>query len=101
MKRRGRVPIRGRIGPRCEGRVRSRIDLMTSRCWSVLRLALAPAAVAAQVKTKQFKATPRAAAQPNDPFFDDTVVHTIQLTVNSRDWQMLKDNKDDTYYPAD
>jgi spore coat protein H len=69
---------------------------MTPRSLLVLLLAFAPAAVDAQIKT-----TPRAAAQANDPFFDDSVVHTIQLTVNTKDWQMLKDLKDDTYYPAD
>src|SRR5262249_22685852 len=40
-------------------------------------------------------------ATPADPSFDDSVLHTISLTVNSRDWEMLKVNKDDTYYPAD
>ena len=35
-------------------------------------------------------------------FFDDTVVHRIDLLINSRDWQSLIDNYlDNTYYPAD
>lgn len=37
----------------------------------------------------------------SDALFDDTAVHDIFLTVNSRDWQALKDNYlDNTYYPA-
>jgi spore coat protein CotH len=35
-------------------------------------------------------------------FFNDTVVHRIDLLINSRDWQSLIDNYlDNTYYPAD
>ena len=38
----------------------------------------------------------------SDIFFDDTAVRDIALTINSRDWQALKDHfQDDTYYPAD
>src|SRR5437868_10333748 len=51
---------------------------------------------------------PRAAASntpaplASDPFFDDTVLHEIRLTINSRDWQSLKDHYlDNTYYPCD
>jgi hypothetical protein len=37
-----------------------------------------------------------------DAFFDDSVVHEIRLTMNSRDWQTLKDRYlDNTYYPTD
>ena len=37
-----------------------------------------------------------------DAFFDDTVLHEIRLTMNSKDWQTLKDNYlDNTYYPTD
>ncbi|MEO8257601.1 MAG: CotH kinase family protein [Acidobacteriota bacterium] len=37
-----------------------------------------------------------------DAFFDDTVMQEVRLTINSRDWQSLKDNYlDNTYYPAD
>src|SRR6187549_3831577 len=39
---------------------------------------------------------------PGDAFFDDTVVHDIYLTINSRDWQSLKDHYlDNTYYAVD
>jgi spore coat protein H len=38
----------------------------------------------------------------SDAFFDDTAVRDISLTINSRDWQALKDHYlDDTYYPCD
>jgi len=45
---------------------------------------------------------PPAGAASEDAFFDDSVVHEIRLTMNSRDWQTLKDNfLSNTYYPAD
>jgi hypothetical protein len=35
-------------------------------------------------------------------FFDDSVVHRIDLLINSRDWQSLAENYlDNTYYPSD
>ena len=49
----------------------------------------------------QSQPAPPVAPLPSDTLFDDTVVHDIFLTVNSRDWQSLKDNYlDNTYYPA-
>ena len=37
-----------------------------------------------------------------DAFFDDTSLHEINLIINSKDWQALKDSYLlDTYYPAD
>ena len=37
-----------------------------------------------------------------DALFDDTVVHEIRLSINSRDWEALRANPlEDTYYPAD
>ena len=39
---------------------------------------------------------------PSDSLFDNTTLHAISLTINSRDWQSLIDNYlDNTYYPAD
>ena len=39
---------------------------------------------------------------PSEPFFDDTVLHEIRLTINSRDWQSLRDHYlDNTYYQCD
>jgi spore coat protein CotH len=38
---------------------------------------------------------------PSDPFFDGSVLHDIFLTINSRDWEGLKEHfQDNTYYPA-
>src|SRR5512143_561339 len=38
----------------------------------------------------------------SDPFFDDSVVQSITLNINSKDWQSLKEHYlDNTYYPCD
>ena len=43
-----------------------------------------------------------AAPDPADPVFDDNVVHSIYLTINTKDWNTLKTNYlDNTYYPCD
>jgi hypothetical protein len=48
--------------------------------------------------------TPPAPAPPPDPtaeFFNDEVVHDIQLTINPRDWEQLKlEFQQNTYYPC-
>ena len=45
---------------------------------------------------------PTAPPDPSDAFFDDSVVHDVYLTINSRDWESLKTNYlDNTYYPSD
>jgi len=45
---------------------------------------------------------PQPTPATSDSFFDDTVVHDISLTINSKDWQALKDHYlDNTYYPCD
>jgi spore coat protein CotH len=42
-----------------------------------------------------------ASAQSMDEFFDDSVVHDIRLSLNSKDWAALKQNyKENIYYPA-
>ena len=42
------------------------------------------------------------ADDPSVPFFDDTVIHELRLSVNTKDWKLLTDNwLDDTKYPAD
>jgi hypothetical protein len=42
-----------------------------------------------------------ARAQSMDEFFDDSVVHEIRLSLNSKDWAALKQNyKENIYYPA-
>jgi len=38
----------------------------------------------------------------SDAFFDDSVLHDIRFTINSKDWQTLKDNYlSNEYYPTD
>jgi spore coat protein H len=63
----------------------------------------AGAVVDGQVRRQVFGVTPTPQTGSNaDAFFDDTVLHEIRLTINSRDWQSLKDNYlDNTYYPCD
>jgi spore coat protein CotH len=42
-----------------------------------------------------------AGAQSMDEFFDDSTVHEIRLTLNSKDWSALKNNfKENIYYPT-
>jgi spore coat protein CotH len=42
-----------------------------------------------------------AGAQSMEEFFDDSTVHEIRLSLNSRDWSALKTNfKENIYYPA-
>lgn len=39
---------------------------------------------------------------PAAPFFDDSVVHDVRLTINTRDWLALKTHYlENTYYPCD
>jgi spore coat protein H len=65
--------------------------------------ATAGAVVDGQVRRQVFGVTPTPQTGSNaDAFFDDTVLHEIRLTINSRDWQSLKDNYlDNTYFPCD
>src|SRR3954467_396181 len=45
---------------------------------------------------------PPAPPDPSDAFFNDTVVHDVRLTVNTKDWTSLKVHfLENTYYPAD
>src|SRR5438094_110376 len=38
---------------------------------------------------------------PSDPFFDDTVLHDIKLTINVKDWESLKVHYlENTPYPS-
>jgi len=46
--------------------------------------------------------TPTPPPEPAATIFDDSVVHTISLEINQKDWQTLKTNYlDNTYYPCD
>jgi hypothetical protein len=74
----------------------------------VLVLAAAASAdIAGQVRKNLLgigQAPPAApvASGSSDAFFDDSVLQEVRLTINSKDWQSLKDNYlDDTYYPCD
>ena len=64
------------------------------------RLGLTVAVLAAALLTAR-----SGRAQTPDPtaaFYDDSVVHDIYFTINTKDWQTLKDNYlDNTYYPVD
>jgi len=41
-------------------------------------------------------------SDPAAALFDDTIVHDLQLTISSRDWESLKEHfKENTRYPAD
>ena len=43
----------------------------------------------------------RTASAQADEFFDDSTVHELRLTLNSKDWSALKQNfKENIYYPA-
>ena len=47
------------------------------------------------------RATATAGADPSDPFFDDTVLHDIKLTINDKDWESLKEHfLENTPYPC-
>src|SRR5436190_23513066 len=61
--------------------------------------------VACVVLTSLASIPARARAQAPDPtaeFFDDSIVHDVYFTINTKDWQTLKENYlDNTYYPVD
>jgi spore coat protein CotH len=70
---------------------------------TLLLAATAGAVVDGQVRRQVFGVTPTPQTGSNaDAFFDDTVLHEVRLTINTRDWQSLKDNfLDNTYYTCD
>lgn len=85
---------------------------MRPTCWRAVLAAFTLAVATGSLVSGQSRTapgtrrvTPRAeapASLASDPFFDDTVLHEIRLTINSRDWQSLKDHfLDNTYYPSD
>jgi hypothetical protein len=66
--------------------------------------AISPAVVLAQAPgpTPPPTATPTPPPDPADQFFDDSVLHDISITINSRDWTSLKEHfLENTYYPCD
>src|SRR4029079_13696955 len=57
-------------------------------------------AAAAAVEGQTFR--PQLRGLNEAAFFDDTVLHEIRLTINTKDYQSLTDNYlADTYYPCD
>ena len=71
---------------------------------TILAAAL-PSATLAQTPSPTNPTDPNAAAaaaDPSDRFFDDSQLHDIKLTCNSRDWESLNQHYlDDTYYICD
>jgi hypothetical protein len=46
--------------------------------------------------------TPVPVPDPADRFFEDSVLHDIHVTINSRDWSSLREHfLENTYYPSD
>ena len=59
--------------------------------------AIAPPALLAQTPP-----APVPAPDPAEGFFDDTILHDIHITINSRDWTSLREHfLENTYYPCD
>src|SRR5437868_6116831 len=66
----------------------------------VVLATVAPVASFAQAPTPA--PTPAPAPDPADRFFDDSVLHDLFITINSRDWSSLKAHfLENTYYPSD
>ena len=65
-------------------------------------LALVTLVAAAWAASAQTPTPTPKVVDPADAFFDDSVLHEIRLTINSRDWQTLKDHyTENDYYPTD
>src|SRR5262249_10555716 len=84
---------RGVLEPRhplSAGALMRRVMKALAACAAIAGLAIAGAGVLVHAQSS------------SDPFFDDSVVQSIYLTINSRHWQTLRDNYlDNTYYPCD
>jgi hypothetical protein len=66
--------------------------------WGLLARAQSPALPIPPPGT----AAPEPPVAPSDAFFDDAIVQSLTLNINTKDWQSLKDNfLDNTYYPCD
>lgn len=77
--------------------------MLRHRLWAFFAASLVVALVAApRALSAQTVPSPTPAPDLSNPFFDDSVLHDIYLTINSRDWESLKVNYlDNTYYPSD
>jgi spore coat protein CotH len=55
----------------------------------------------AQTTTPTTPTTPTVVSDPSNDFFDDSIVQSINLEINDRDWQTLKEHADlNDYYPC-
>jgi spore coat protein CotH len=70
---------------------------------TLFRVFTVAALVATAPQTLRAQAVPvPAVPDPSDAFFSDQVLHDIKITINSRDWESLKEHfLDNTYYPSD
>ncbi len=77
--------------------------MLRHRVWAFVAASIVVALVAApRALSAQTVPSPTPAPDLSDPFFDDSVLHDIYLTINSRDWESLKVNYlDNSYYPSD
>jgi spore coat protein CotH len=72
------------------------------RAFAVVALLATITPLASLAQTPTPAPTPVPVADPADPFFDDTVLNDIYITINSRDWSSLKEHYlENTYYPSD
>src|SRR6266850_1773445 len=72
------------------------------RAFAVVALLTTITPVGSFAQTPTPAPTPVPAPDPADPFFDDSVLHDIYITINSRDWSSLKEHYlENTYYPSD
>lgn len=74
-----------------------------TRTSRIVAAALACAAVALLgSRVPQAQAPAPVAVQPNDVFFDDSIVQSINLNISSRDWDTLRENfLDNSYYACE
>jgi hypothetical protein len=81
---------------------RHRIHALVAAVVTSLATGIAFGLIVATPRTVLAQTVPAAPPDPSDAFFDDSVVHDISLTINSRDWESLKVNYlDNTYYASD
>src|SRR3954469_20521399 len=75
--------------------------VMLNRLRALAIVATLASLASASVRAQTPPAT-QPAPDPADPFFDDSVLHEIHITINSRDWAALKEHfLENTYYPSD
>ena len=69
---------------------------------SVARVLVLGLVVLTRVAIYGAAAPDKPSSPPVEAFFDDSQVHTIKLSIHSRDWDSLREHYlDNTYYPAD